>query len=233
MAYSKSFPLRSGITAYSGGGNANAVLVSMGSINIISTCAASGDSVRLSSTMIGQRTTITNKGNYDAYVYPPPGGTIDSLAGNAAYKLAKNSTQIFLSTSLTAFSTLRKGERTVIRVFESYDIADNTGINGNTHVYHPLNVSAYGVPSSSFDKHFYIVVHYGHSQYCSLGIAADDNSAGTNASIEDKVYVSYRWSADIWHTIPVNSTGNVHYRFSASPDNGCRIAVGGWSSEGS
>ena len=104
------------ITAHSGGGNASAVALSMGAFNVVSTSAAHGDSVSLSDTQVGLVTSLINKGAKDVGVYPPPGGTVDGRAANAAYYVASGSVQKFLCTASNTFICLNKGTRLVTQV---------------------------------------------------------------------------------------------------------------------
>lgn len=65
--------------------------------------SAVNDGVKLS-TVIGQTQVVWNRSASQMLIYPPSGGTIDSLAGNAPYKLATLTQASFINT--TGFSYL-------------------------------------------------------------------------------------------------------------------------------
>lgn len=90
-----------GITAYAGGGAANATKLNDG-INVIATCATAADSVILPAYAgPGEVVTVINAGAAAAAVFPPTGGTINGGAANAAVNVtnAKASQYICVDTT--------------------------------------------------------------------------------------------------------------------------------------
>jgi len=72
------------ITATAGGGQANAALLPS-VVNIITTCATAGDSVKLpASPAVGDEIYVLNKGAASVNIFPQTGGVINALAANAA-----------------------------------------------------------------------------------------------------------------------------------------------------
>lgn len=96
--YSGSFPTFSttnGITAFSTGGQTNAVpLVSV--INRVTTVAAAADSVKLPAAVAGLSITVTNAAAANAMnVFPATGDIINALAANTALSIVANKTATF------------------------------------------------------------------------------------------------------------------------------------------
>jgi len=101
--------LHSGVTAYSGGGNSSAVLVTA-TFCQISTCAAEFDSVALPNDIRGP-ITVRNDGAKTAHVFPPVGvaAQINGLGANNGYPLPAGGVQEFMKVSATLWYTLRTG----------------------------------------------------------------------------------------------------------------------------
>ena len=78
--------IKTGITAYSGGGQANAAELVAG-VNVVSVVAAANDSVRLPAKCApGTEVTVRTTAATNALaVYPPTGGTINNAAANAVF----------------------------------------------------------------------------------------------------------------------------------------------------
>lgn len=85
-----------GITAFAGGGQASAVVLT-NAINIIATCATGGDSVMLPVAEQGDEVTIDNQGAASCNVFPQVGGAIRGAAANAALALANAKTGFYKS----------------------------------------------------------------------------------------------------------------------------------------
>lgn len=77
----------SGITAYSGGGQASATSLTK-FINRVTTVAAIGDSVKLPAAVAGMEIVVINSGASTMNIYPQTGETIDAMAVNAPYGLS-------------------------------------------------------------------------------------------------------------------------------------------------
>ena len=84
----------SGITAFAGGGQTNAVLLSS-NINEIATVATTGDSVKLVVAVAGLDVTVINNGVNAMDVFPNTGDQIDALAVDAALSMAAGARFIF------------------------------------------------------------------------------------------------------------------------------------------
>lgn len=76
------------ITAYSGGGQANAVALTA-TYNRVTTVAAAGDSVKLPAAKAGSRVVVFNKAATNSMnVFPSTGDAVNALSANAAYAVA-------------------------------------------------------------------------------------------------------------------------------------------------
>jgi hypothetical protein len=69
------------------------------------TSAPAGSGVLLASYQAGQSQVVINSSGGAVLVYPPPGGTINALAPNAAFSLANGSRATFDFVSSTQIST--------------------------------------------------------------------------------------------------------------------------------
>jgi hypothetical protein len=85
--------LTTGITAYAGGGQANATLLSKG-YNVIATVATTADSVKLPTAEAGLKVTIANQGANSADVFPNVSDKIGTLAIDTAQALAADATLV-------------------------------------------------------------------------------------------------------------------------------------------
>jgi hypothetical protein len=86
--------LTTGITAYSGGGQANAVLLTT-RYNRVDTVAVAGDSIKLPVVTGGEVVVVKNAGAFATDLFPQSGGKINKLATNAALSIAVD-TAVFL-----------------------------------------------------------------------------------------------------------------------------------------
>jgi len=83
------------ITAYAGGGQANAVALTA-SFNRVTTVASAADSVKLPTAVAGAQVTVFNKAATNSLnVFPATGDIINALSANAAYALAVTKGAIF------------------------------------------------------------------------------------------------------------------------------------------
>lgn len=96
------------ITAYAGGGQANATEVSPFT-TYIEVCATAGDSVKLRSnpTIPGMHLWVRNAGANSCNVYPASGHTIDALGANNPYALAAGGIALFVSRSSSTWDAWR------------------------------------------------------------------------------------------------------------------------------
>lgn len=83
-----------GITAYAGGGQTNAVVLS-GAVNVIGTCATAADSVKLPVASAGDEVWVRNNGAASSNVFPQSGGKINNGTGDAAVACAASKTMVF------------------------------------------------------------------------------------------------------------------------------------------
>ncbi|MGI9137161.1 MAG: hypothetical protein ACR2JS_08935 [Candidatus Nanopelagicales bacterium] len=77
----------SGITAFAGGGQDDAVLLTA-TYNRVSTVATAADSVKLPAAVAGSRVVVFNKGANSVTVFPSTGDKVNALSANAGYALA-------------------------------------------------------------------------------------------------------------------------------------------------
>lgn len=78
---------QNGITAFSGGGQASAVLLSK-NFSRVTTVAAGNDSVRLPAALAGSRMVVFNKAAANSLnIFPAVGDQINALGANTAYAL--------------------------------------------------------------------------------------------------------------------------------------------------
>lgn len=96
---------RSGITAFAGGGQANATLITA-SHNRVGTVASAADSVRLPPALPGMSIFIANRGANSMNVFPATGGTINALSANAAFAMAAGATDMFVCCQAGAWDTV-------------------------------------------------------------------------------------------------------------------------------
>lgn len=94
--------LTTGIVAHAGGGQALATLLTT-DVNIVSTVASSGNSVKFAAGSVTTSTNrvIVNRGANSLNAFPAVGGSIDSLGVNAAFAVPSNTVMIFRSSSAT------------------------------------------------------------------------------------------------------------------------------------
>src|SRR6266568_1552880 len=76
-----------GLTAHAGGGQASALALVTG-MNVVSTVATAGDSVRLPPAKPGMAITVKNSSGTSMNVFPATGEAINALGANAAYAVA-------------------------------------------------------------------------------------------------------------------------------------------------
>jgi len=85
-----------GITAYAGGGQANAVQLSK-TFNRVTVVATAADSVKLPKAVAGASIVVFNKDSADSLnVFPSTGDAINALSANAAYALASTKGAMFV-----------------------------------------------------------------------------------------------------------------------------------------
>lgn len=103
MAGTSFTPMTGGVatalTALAGGGASSATQLSAG-INVIGTCATSGDSAKLPLVgAIGSGIVVRNGGAAPCSVYPPTGGTINGGSTDAAFSVTNAKTAQFFCAS--------------------------------------------------------------------------------------------------------------------------------------
>lgn len=83
-----------GVTAYAGGGQANAVLLS-NRYNDVTTVATTNDSTKLPTATVGRTSTVKNSGANTLMIYPPVGEAFEGLAINAGKTISSGSIMDF------------------------------------------------------------------------------------------------------------------------------------------
>ncbi len=98
------YPNRQDITSFSGGGQADAVLLNLG-INVVATTVSLG-SVKLPLNILGNQVIVSNLSTTDEVsVYPFEGTRINSLSTNSPYTLAPENAVMFVGCTLTRWFT--------------------------------------------------------------------------------------------------------------------------------
>lgn len=96
----------SGLTAFAGGGQASALLLTR-SINRVTTVGTAADSVKLPAAKAGMTVLVANAAAANSMnVFPSTGGVINALAANAAYAVAANKTVMFVCAVDGTWNTL-------------------------------------------------------------------------------------------------------------------------------
>ena len=83
-----------GITAYAGGGAANATVLTT-KVNVVATCATAADSVKLPLAPQLSDVVVRNNGAASCNVFPPSGGAINGGSADAAFAVANGKTATF------------------------------------------------------------------------------------------------------------------------------------------
>ncbi len=93
-----------GLTAYAGGGQANATALGPG-LSTVTTVATTADSVKLPATQgfPGTWCVVFNKGANAMNVYPASGHEIDALGANNPFSIAAGASKEFWAISATAW----------------------------------------------------------------------------------------------------------------------------------
>lgn len=94
-----------GITAFAGGGQASATLLTK-TLNEVSTVATAGDSVKLPTAFAGKEITVINNGANPVDVFPSTDDKINELAVNAAFSVQAQSRVIFTAYNSTNWSII-------------------------------------------------------------------------------------------------------------------------------
>lgn len=94
-----------GITAYAGGGQANATVLAA-AFNRVTTVATAADSVKLPVARAGMTIVVKNAGASSMNVFPATGGTINALSANTAFAVASGAAAMFVSTLAGAWDTV-------------------------------------------------------------------------------------------------------------------------------
>lgn len=98
------YPNRQGVVAAAGGGQTNATVLNIG-INVVSTAATAGDSVKLPLDVSSQTVIIVNRGANSINVFPQLGDRINNLAVNASFAVAAGTQVFFVGVDSTAWAT--------------------------------------------------------------------------------------------------------------------------------
>ncbi len=92
------------ISAFAGGGQSSATLLSK-DINLVSTVATNGDSVKLPVAAVGMEVRIFNLSSNTLAVFPNSGATIDALAANASISIAAGDDYTFICKALLTWES--------------------------------------------------------------------------------------------------------------------------------
>jgi hypothetical protein len=97
--------IQTGVTAFSGGGQASATQLTKDFTNV-TTVAAGNDSVKLMPAATGRRMVIKNNGANTLDVYPSTGDSINALAANASHQIAAGATNDYKCISGTNWQSV-------------------------------------------------------------------------------------------------------------------------------
>lgn len=136
-----------GITAYSGGGQANAVELSA-RYNVVGTVAAADDSVKLPATPVeGQIIEVVNDGANDLAIFPGSGDDLGNGA-DTAYYLHSGSVQKFVAKSSSAWARTNRALRFVS--LESSPVTyDETNFTTQDGSYNDVDLTS-SIPKSCY-----------------------------------------------------------------------------------
>ena len=213
------------VTAFSTGGQANAVAITSTFVRV-STCAAHLDSIKLQTTIL-QPITVRNDGAYDCAVFPPSGGQIDALGANIGYTLASGSVQTFIPTSATQWYTQNKALRRVDRGnvaagdFNTGNVTDD-GAAYDLDLTSIIPPSAYGKP---IEASMYVK---GSAATRSGSIYSKDNTNGVNRL---RVLGDATDGQECSGTVVCDSAGKCTYIFSGECTT-INLIINGWWVEG-
>jgi hypothetical protein len=99
------FPTDQALTAYAGGGQANATQLKLGG-NVVTVVATNGDSVKLPDDVLGQTVIVRNEGAHTLNIFPFLGDQIENLGVNTATTLASNGNNVFYGVKTTGWALL-------------------------------------------------------------------------------------------------------------------------------
>jgi len=89
------YPNLQNIVAHAGGGQTLATQLNLG-INVVTTVASPGDSVKLPDDVVGQTVIVTNTGANSLNIFPFPGDNINNLGINVPISLSPQATAVFI-----------------------------------------------------------------------------------------------------------------------------------------
>lgn len=122
------------ITAFAGGGQSSATALAK-DINRISTCASTGDSVKLPAGVAGMCVFVHNDGANAADIFPFLGDFIDSLAADTAIQLKAGKNVMLFCTSTGKWKSFSGGGGSSRVVSSSLSLANATAITIDTTLY--------------------------------------------------------------------------------------------------
>jgi hypothetical protein len=96
---------RTGITAFAGGGQADATVLGA-AFNRVTTVATAADSVKLPAARAGASLVVTNAGAESMNVFPATGQSINALSANAAFAMAAGVTRMFVCSVAGVWNTI-------------------------------------------------------------------------------------------------------------------------------
>lgn len=138
--------VNTGVTAYAGGGQANATELE-GGLNIVSTVATEADSVKLVTDE--NRIQVINDAALDLAVFPESGAAIDGFGTNGVYYLAPGSSQTFIRTGAAAWTRLNRTLRYVDRGDGSAWDFDETTLSTQNGTWNDVDLSSIVPPSGA------------------------------------------------------------------------------------
>lgn len=112
---------QTGITAFAGGGQANATEIDS-EYAIVSTVATAADSVKLPSAIVGRTVVVYNDASNSLDLFPQTGEQIESLGANNAIAIAGQSSRRFVCTTATNWRSVSASDAS-----PNYAISSSSG----------------------------------------------------------------------------------------------------------
>ncbi len=215
------------ITAYAGGGQANATQLS-GTVCRITTCATSLDSVKLPATpAAGQRCLVIVDSTCAAgcAVYPGTGDAIDALSANAYIVIHPGSTQEFVAVSASQWYTTIHGMRFILRQATATDLEETSMTADNS--FYDWDISAL-IPPAAYGMPVHVQVRV-TDESAKVVTMRPNGGTHTVGQVEASVTGDAARGVIITKT---DASGVLEYRISAATVTDCNFTVVGYWVQG-
>lgn len=185
------------ITAYAGGGQANATSLT-NKFNFVTTCATRGDSVKVPAALQGMHMFVINQGAQMCSIYPQTGENFNGKAANAAISLPVNTyMEVFCETDgvwqyrpIVSVYTVSAG----VTAYAGGGQANATQLNNEINEVSVVATNADSVKLRAATKGLRQVVDNTDStQYCNVYPQTGDNFNGLAANAAVSLYAGSRY----------------------------------------